>query len=226
MNIKILSPVFILLSVVYLLSLSAAPYTGQFLVKVAPIVVLIAIAASQLEGKPRSLIVAALIASGIGDIFLALTIENGFIFGLGAFLIAQMIYSFTFIRHRTSEPVSTFRKTLAGLITIYAISMAVYILPDTGEMLIPVTIYLAVISIMGLSAIVGGLHPIAVLGALSFVASDSALALGMFKTPLPYSSFVVMITYYLAQFAIVKGMILHCQASNVTTAEKACHNAG
>ncbi|WP_448550287.1 lysoplasmalogenase [Thalassotalea fusca] len=226
MNNKSLISLFLVLSTIYLFSLTHAPYSGQFLLKVAPILLLVAMAYNQLAGKTRTLMVGALIASGFGDVFLALTFANSFIFGLGAFLIAQIIYSVTFIQHRLSSPISIGRKIIALVIALYSVYMASYILPATGDLFIPVTIYLTVITVMALSALLGNLHLSAVIGAISFVASDSALSLSLFKTPLPYSDWVVMFTYYAAQLAILLGMIR--QQDTICALEKSglSQNAG
>jgi len=226
MNNKSLILLFIFLSTVYLFSLTLAPYDGQFLLKVAPILLLIAMAYKQLAGKTRTLMVGALIASAFGDIFLALTFANSFIFGLGAFLIAQIVYSVTFIQHRLPSSTTTGRKIFALLITAYSVYMASYILPATGELFIPVTVYLTVITVMALSALLGNLHLSVVLGAISFVASDSALALSLFKTPLLYSDWVVMITYYAAQLAILVGMIRQQHAVSELNSSRLHPNAG
>jgi uncharacterized membrane protein YhhN len=44
-------------------------------------------------------------------------------------------------------------------------------------------------------------------GALFFIASDSILAFNKFYEPIPYASFLIMITYLAAQFCIVWGIL-------------------
>jgi uncharacterized membrane protein YhhN len=61
---------------------------------------------------------------------------------------------------------------------------------------------------MGLTAIQGR-FPVRwiVLGAFSFILSDSLIALDKFLHPLPYNNYSVMITYYAAQWMIVHGSL-------------------
>ncbi|WP_286265810.1 lysoplasmalogenase [Thalassotalea atypica] len=192
---------------VYILSLGFAPYSLQFGVKVLPIIILLATTLLYAKGQLRLIVAAAVIASGIGDVMLALPIENSFIFGLGAFFIAQVTYAFCFFhfRHKTAVPLNS--KIVIGLLILYSLAMATYVLPSTSDMLIPVSAYLTVITLMGITALSSGLHSWVTFGALFFVASDSALALSLFKTPLPFSSHIVMFTYYAAQFLIVGGLL-------------------
>jgi uncharacterized membrane protein YhhN len=159
------------------------------------------------EGDVKKFLIAALLASGIGDVMLALTINNAFIYGLGSFLIAQLVYTVTLIKCRRSTSLSILQKSSMVLVAVYAITMGFYILPHTGDMLIPVSVYLIVIGAMGISAIASGLNGWVILGALSFIASDSLLAIGLFRQPIIYSSYLVMITYYFAQYGLLTGLL-------------------
>jgi uncharacterized membrane protein YhhN len=49
----------------------------------------------------------------------------------------------------------------------------------------------------------------AVVGALFFVVSDSILAINKFYEPLQYASVLIMLTYILGQYFIVKGCLKH-----------------
>jgi uncharacterized membrane protein YhhN len=46
-------------------------------------------------------------------------------------------------------------------------------------------------------------------GALIFMLSDSMIAINKFLDPLPFASMMIMITYILAQYFIVSGLIMH-----------------
>jgi len=208
-----LNLIFLVTAAIYLATLPFTPYPLQFAVKSLPIFVLITIAWTQLSGSLRLSVVAALIASAAGDIFLALTFERSFIFGLGAFLVAQLIYAVTFVVNRSKLESPANRVILSTAILGFATLMAFYILPSTNELFIPVTAYLGVITFMGISAALSNMHKITVIGALSFIASDAILAQSIFKEPLPFSSFLVMTTYYFAQYLILKGIVLKQQTS-------------
>lgn len=191
----------------YIITLSWAPYSGQFLIKVLPMLMILVIALSQLTGRLRWQMSLAVIASSFGDVFLALPIANSFILGLGSFLIAQFIYSVTYFAKCDIANVAMWRKFMALVTVIFAVIMAVYLLPDTGEMKIPVAVYLTVVCAMGCSALLSALPVKVALGAISFVISDAILALGFFKTPLPLSDVWVMSSYYLAQYLMVQGVV-------------------
>ncbi len=198
---------FILTAILYLASLSLTPYTGQFLIKVFPILILLSCSLILLPNKPKYWISVALIASGIGDVMLALPLDNSFIWGLGAFFVAQVIYAISFFFFKKQRALSKVNLAIVLMLLVYSVSMAIYVLPHTGELLLPVAAYLSVITLMGISALRSSLNWKVSVGALLFISSDSALALSVFKTPLPLSSYIVMTTYYLAQYFIVFGMI-------------------
>ena len=82
-----------------------------------------------------------------------------------------------------------------------------------GEMLIPVLIYMLVILTMAITAFwrnnsVGKWsYALVFFGALFFMMSDSLLAINKFHTALPLSNVSIMLTYALAQFLIVFGIL-------------------
>ena len=198
---------FIITAFVYLSTLSFVPYSLQYLVKVLPIIVLFSLAYLTLSGARRLYICAALFASGAGDVFLALPIANSFIFGLSAFLIAQMTYALCFVHFRKPQSATVGIKTAVFVLVVYGLLMAWLILPQTNEMLLPVSIYLAVIMLMGAAALLSNLSSWLSMGAISFIISDSILATSLFIGTFPFSGYLVMLTYYVAQFLLVLGMI-------------------
>lgn len=203
--------VVITLSCVYLATLVYAPYPFQFLLKATPILILSAASWLLLTGQIRLLLTLALIFSAIGDVFLAPSEFYHFVFGLASFLIAQIIYTVIFYRANQGKPYSHAIKLFCGTLILYAVVMAVYLLPNTGDLLIPVTVYLIVICFMGVFALLSCMHKLAKLGALTFVCSDSILALGLFVKPLPANDFFVMLTYYSAQVLLVMGFVMSKQ---------------
>ena len=88
----------------------------------------------------------------------------------------------------------------------YFIIMGVLLFPRLGDMLIPVAAYLFIILAMGISAALGTANrTLVIVGALLFILSDSLIAINRFLTPVPLAGFLIMITYYLAQFFITFG---------------------
>lgn len=206
---------FLISSCFYLISLSVTPYPFQFLLKVLPIFILLIVSITTLKGRFRQLITLAIIASGCGDVFLALQLEHGFILGLVSFFVAHLVYIVSFCTQGAIEyssmNTSLNRWRIIGVlgVVLFAALIGSHILPSTGQLFVPVCVYLIAISLMGITALLFSMNNTIVLGAFCFICSDSILALSLFKVPLPLSSFLVMTTYYLAQFLIVKGAISH-----------------
>lgn len=165
----------------------------------------------------KNILLSALLFSWIGDVILLFAdiAEIYFILGLLAFLIAHLSYCVLFNKQIIGE--IQINKILFAvgslLIAFYLTAMILVLIPSLGELKIPVIIYAAVISTMLLFAFNGYLiwkKPGALyifLGAVAFVVSDSILAFDKFYAPIQKSSFFIMLTYLVAQYLIVVGII-------------------
>lgn len=165
----------------------------------------------------KNTLLTALLFSWIGDVILLFTdiAEIYFILGLVAFLISHITYCILF----NKQIKGTIKRniTLFGigsiLIACYLIGMLSVLLPTLGDLKIPVTVYASVISIMLLFSFNGFLvwkkpgNSYVFLGAIVFVLSDSILAVNKFYTPIEKSSFFIMLTYLVAQYLIVVGIL-------------------
>lgn len=154
-------------------------------------------------------LMAALGCSLAGDVFLL--IPEGFILGLLAFLLAHVCYIAVFTRDAPwlpSKPALAF-SALAG-IAVYACLLQ-HGLPD--DLRIPVATYVLVIAWMsaqalGRATILRNTGACCVaLGAVSFMVSDTILAINKFAQPVPAVELWVLSSYYLAQWLIVHGML-------------------
>lgn len=154
----------------------------------------------------------ALTFSLVGDILLMFVDQNPvfFMLGLFAFLIAHIMFIITFLKQK-----NTSRQPLAfiAILLIYA-SGLFYLLKDgLGAMLIPVAIYMLVILTMSTSAylrkgsVISQNYYMVFYGAILFMVSDSLLAFNMFYKPFPLANIGIMVTYALAQFFIVIGIL-------------------
>ena len=80
-------------------------------------------------------------------------------------------------------------------------------------MKIPVLIYAIIISLMAIMATnrYGRTNRVSfimvLMGAIFFLASDTALAINKFSSPYAYSGIVIMATYMLAQYYITRGAL-------------------
>lgn len=188
-----------------LLYLLAEPYLAaeiSAVFKIAPILFLCALTIKSAMGALGALLLAALLFSMGGDILL----EVGFFVpGLVSFLIAQLLYGSLFLKHHLS-----WAKGPAISLAFIGFSsvMAMLMWRFAGEMRIPVLAYLGVITFMGLSANTSQLKG-ATLGAAVFIFSDSIIAINRFVLPIPASDWLIMVSYYLAQYCLVKAILKH-----------------
>ncbi|WP_431136014.1 lysoplasmalogenase [Psychroserpens mesophilus] len=170
---------------------------------------------SQLVNKAiKTFTILALVSSLIGDIALLFDDINSsyFIIGLASFLLAHVMYVIVFLkqRHQKKNPLG-----FIILMLVYA-AFLFYLLKDgLGDLLIPVVIYMIVILSMSTAAYLRQNHNNTVsynwvfTGAILFMLSDSILALDKFYEPFTLSSVGIMLTYALAQYCIVIGILKH-----------------
>jgi uncharacterized membrane protein YhhN len=168
-------------------------------------------------------ILAALFLSWLGDLFLMVTWTgvNLFLYGLGAFLVAHLMYINAF--RLSAERASYLRsRPVAALPVILYCAGLVYALYryDNGsfaEMQFPVILYAGVIMVMVLTALnrrnaaTGAGFNLVFWGALFFMFSDSLIAVNKFTPSFEDSPILVrvliMSTYALGQFLIVEGIL-------------------
>ena len=82
------------------------------------------------------------------------------------------------------------------------------LIPNLGDLQLPVMAYFLAIAAMGLLAVQSSL-PMrwAVMGAVLFIISDSFIAINKFISPFTFESYWIMSSYYAAQFMLVTGFI-------------------
>ena len=166
----------------------------------------------------RKSISAALIFSWLGDVLLMF--PDLFLYGLGAFLMAHICYIIGFKIAQTNP----FAIGKVNFIHLFFVNLPIYILaaivyflinPGLGPMKIPVVVYLIVIVMMVTTARerYKKTNPVSFwqvfLGGMFFMVSDGVLAINMFFKPFPESGVIVMGTYIIAQFLIVRGILAH-----------------
>ncbi len=179
-----------------------------------PILIGLLLAATP-ASRRRSLFITALVFSLAGDVFLLFENVNPILFipGLLCFLITHVLYIIYFMSIKPARV--SLLKTAAWiwpLVLLYVFGLLYLLLPKLGALKIPVIVYALVITGMLLASIhiYKRVNPIAgkhfILGALFFVISDSLLAINKFYTPIPFS-FLIILTYCVAQYFLVKGFI-------------------
>jgi uncharacterized membrane protein YhhN len=160
-------------------------------------------------------ILSALIFSWAGDILLLW--PHLFIYGLGAFLMAQICYIIGFKLAQSGsnrlEQVNFIRIFFFNLPIYLAAAFTFYLInPNLGNLKIPVIIYIIVIVSMVATArerfkkCNSASFWQVFIGAVFFFISDGAIAISKFFRDFPESGIVIMGTYVIAQLLIVMGI--------------------
>lgn len=178
------------------------------------------------NGRFHTIILVSLVFSMAGDCFLMLKNDNLFLFGLSAFLIAHILYIIGFANNLKTSPLPLpwGGKIMLALPYLGFVAVFLYILkehiltnPATKDFFIPVVVYACTIGIMGIFAMyrMSATNKLSfrliLAGALLFIASDSMIAINKFVSPLSNASLLIMSTYIIAQYLIVKGTLCHTQ---------------
>ncbi|AFD05547.1 lysoplasmalogenase [Solitalea canadensis] len=173
--------------------------------------------------KTNKTVLLAFLFSWIGDIALLFADDSSkapgfyfFITGLVSFLTAHLLYITVFRKIAATSPASDIPITKRILMLVpvgfIAAVLIFFIIPHLGPMLIPVSVYAIVISLMTISAIAlynkvfMANFNLIYAGAVFFMISDMTLAFNQFVSPKPILGVIVMITYGAAQYSIMRGL--------------------
>lgn len=197
-----------LLALAYALAPEGWPPVPMAVLKASAVAVL-AVYALRLRAADSALFAAGLGASAVGDLLLNLAPMT---YGLGAFLIAHLIYLAVFVRAIRRDGRRGGVIVWAALAALYALVaiMLGLLWGDLGAMRAPVLAYMAAITAMATAAFLAPARGLALpLGAALFVLSDSLIALSTFlpDPPLPPLAFDpgIWTTYIAAQILLVIG---------------------
>ena len=153
------------------------------------------------------LILAGLVFSLAGDIFLMLP-SDMFMQGLVSFLIGHIFYILAF-----SWGMRSGIKSFSWIpYLVYGVLISWYMLPSLEAMTVPVLIYIIVILTMGWRAYERWTQTrirgagLAFIGAILFIVSDSALGINRFTLPFDLSTFVVLSSYFIAQWLFARSV--------------------
>lgn len=156
----------------------------------------------------------ALALSAMGDLALSRAGERMFMAGLVSFALAHAVYIFMLMGLDFSLATLPFSVGIA--FAVLALSTLWWLLPYTGDLRVPVVVYVLLITAMGVTA--WG-QPIGAgwddngrlirLGASLFIASDVVLSWHIFraKTKSISRSIVLWLLYYFGQVALFNGLI-------------------
>jgi uncharacterized membrane protein YhhN len=161
---------------------------------------------SGLDSKVKKLTLFALIFSSMGDALLIF--PEMFLFGLGSFFIAQIFYSTAFSTQGKLFLVRAIPFYLVG------IGLFIYLFPSLkSDLIIPIIVYVIMLTTMGWRAsariVSKEAYLSTLIGAIFFLLSDSLIAFTKFAgLNIPNPQVWIMVTYYTAQFLIIRGVRL------------------
>ncbi len=187
------------------------PQLHVYIFKPLTVLLIIGLALQSRGSLYKYLIVAGLLFSLAGDIFLMLPADR-FIAGLVSFLIAHLFYIAAFTMYGASAHWSLISATL---LLIYGGVMLRLLLPHLGRMKIPVIAYMLVILMMVWQASNRYLNEsgpgsfLAFAGASLFAASDSLLAWNRFRHSFKSAQALILTTYFMAQWLIALSVRFH-----------------
>jgi alkenylglycerophosphocholine/alkenylglycerophosphoethanolamine hydrolase len=182
------------------------------LFKALPIILLFVRVLLTARSVPHSRVVAAGLFFGcLGDALLELERRSWyrgpwFVLGLAAFLIGHALYIWAFLATERD----LLRSGLSGMVRYFAapwfVAVVVFALFLTfgrleSALVAPVFVYaMTIMTMLGVALVLKDQW--VTFGALLFVCSDLLLAVDRFVVPVPQSTFLIMTTYYGAQFFI------------------------
>jgi len=168
--------------------------------------------------KRDKFIYKAFLFSWIGDLFLMVSHIDGLFFyaGVGGFFLAQLNYIKVFTGDIRSDNKGLVFNNPVWLIpfVVYLAAILYLILGGMKGVMIPIIIIyaLSLISMSAFSLNRNGLvsqksFSLVFSGSVLFVISDSMIAINRFYSEFAGSSFLIMLTYFTAQYLIMQGLI-------------------
>jgi uncharacterized membrane protein YhhN len=175
------------------------------------------------EGTVNPLVVVGLLFSFAGDLLLSFTGEIFFLLGMFAFICTHICNLVFFIKLQKGNSVTkpaffgTNNYIYMLLMIILMVRLGTYVISTLGDkpgnLLVPIGIYILIISAMAVAAAGTIRNPFIektaarffIPGAILFALSDSILAMNKFLWHEPWADIAVMATYGVAQFLLVKG---------------------
>ncbi|MES0199068.1 lysoplasmalogenase family protein [Mesorhizobium sp. M0011] len=201
-------------AVIYAFTLGMPPTLARSAAKTLAVAMLAVLAA--LQGGPL-LLVAALALSAVGDAFLSRDGEKAFLGGLASFLVAHIVYVALFLRSGGGLGVlgaEPWRGAIALAMAVFVVIVLAALWRRVGPSLrIPITVYIAAILAMGISALTTS-NMWVIGGAVLFMVSDGLLATEKFLVAAisphrAWMRFAVWALYYAAQLATTLGFLLN-----------------
>ena len=179
----------------------------EYLAKPLAMVALVGVALSLHAQNPhvRPWIVAALLLSLVGDVFLMLP-RDAFVPGLASFLLAHVAYIVAFRIDGGSALALAVAAVAVGVAAV-VVGMRVVrgVRATEPAVTVPVVVYITAIGAMVACALATG-NALFGAGAVLFMVSDSLIAWNRFVRAMPWAPLAIIVTYHVAQALLVTGM--------------------
>lgn len=212
--------IFVLIGTVHLIAVTG---NLEWLVFVSKPLIMISLMIYYLTGVARRnmLFLTAIFFCWLGDVLLMFQQQQAlfFLLGLAAFLAGHVLYVICYRKFRWPQGVNELLVTqkirYAMPVVIAGSGLVAILFPNLGDLTVPVIVYAFVISLMTLQALfrfgftTNASFVLVFIGAIFFMISDSLLAINKFMQPLPFAGLAIMLTYILAQYLIVEGVLRH-----------------
>jgi uncharacterized membrane protein YhhN len=181
------------------------------------------------SNKPgKNLVMIGLFGSFLGDVFLLS--KSLFIPGMVAFMSTHIVNIIFFSKiYGLKQPKSLLLKMATLILVGFCVFIYFQLKTAIGPLIYPILVYMVLICAAALMAVHmsnnKGTNIIAnnfwIPGMLFFIASDTVLAFNMFdwsiNDPIENIGLVIMITYGLAQFLLVKGFQMYFTTKSIET---------
>ena len=181
------------------------------------------------SNKPgKNLVMIGLFGSFLGDVFLLS--KSLFIPGMVAFMSTHIVNIIFFSKiYGLKQPKSLLLKMATLILVGFCVFIYFQLSTAIGPLIYPILVYMVLICAAALMAVHmsnnKGTNIIAnnfwIPGMLFFIASDTVLAFNMFdwsiNDPIENIGLVIMITYGLAQFLLVKGFQMYFTTKSIET---------
>lgn len=162
----------------------------------------------------RNLLLGALLFSGVGDVFLMFeqVSENYFLTGLFFFLGALILYCLYFLLvllQNRPWNLHWLQIAIATIVLVYGVEFYVINNFAFGNLKVAILFYCLTLCALGIMAAFMPykrsfkIYITMLIGVISFIVSDSIIAIERFVTEMPYAGMYILATYMIAQYLIV-----------------------
>lgn len=200
MTISLFSSIILISSIAYLYALKRKKQTLIYILKPGTMLIIILFALTSTHSTYAWWIIIGLLFSLLGDIFLMVP-KDRFLQGLASFLAAHVCYVIAFLQIQLQKELNVLVSvSLVAIALIYFIRLVKGKRFTGGSPLkfAVFTYILLITSMVWVSILTENLFII--LAAFLFYFSDATLAWDRFIKPLKYRNYLVMSTYFLAQY--------------------------